>query len=104
MKKLKGKVFLVIFLILTMFLVTILVVSNYQNYKSQIDNIKTTLFRMDETRNIMNNVAPIIPLENANAQPRIFMDSHIYAVRLDAYNNVIDIPITIFLLLDKKAI
>ena len=91
MNKLKSKVFLVIFLILTMFLVTILVVSNYQNYKSQIDNIKTALFRMDETRNIMNNVAPIIPLENANSQSKIFMDSRIYAVRLDAYNNVIDI-------------
>ena len=91
MKKLKNKVFLVIYLILTICLLTILGVSSYQTYNSQIENIKTTLFRMDETRNIMNNVAPIIPLENVNAQPRIFMDSHIYAVRLDAYNNVIDI-------------
>ena len=91
MKKLKSKVFLVIFLILTMFLVTILVVSSYQNYKSQIDNIKTALFRMDETRNIMNNAVPSILFENVNSQPRIFMDSRIYAVRLDTSNNVIEI-------------
>ena len=78
MKKLKSKVFLVIFLILTMFLTTILVVSNYQNYQNQRNNIKATLFRMEENR-------------NPNPQPRIFMDSRIYAVRLDVDNRVIEI-------------
>ena len=91
MKKLKSKVFLVIFLILTMFLVTILSVSNYQSYKNQIENIKTALFRMDETRNIMNNMALNALPENVSSQPKIFMDSRIYAVRLDANNNVIEI-------------
>ena len=95
MKKLKGKVFLVIFLILTIFLVTILVTSNYINYKRQIDNIRTTLFRMDNNRSINNiipsnkiiGINPIQPLEDT----KIFMDSRIYAVRLDTYNNVIEI-------------
>ncbi len=91
MKKLKSKVFLVIFFILTMFLVTILFVSNYQNYKRQIDNIRTSLFRMNETRNIVNNIAPIVPPDNVNSQPKIFMDSRIYAVKLDEFNNVIEI-------------
>ena len=102
MKKLKSKVFLVICLILTMFLITILGVSNYQNYKSQIENIKTALFRMDDTRNIMNNIippdkvldnnnVPSLPPEDENTQPKIFMDSRIYAVSLDENNNIIEI-------------
>ena len=96
MKKLKGKVFLVVFLILTICLVTILVTSNYLNYKRQIDSIRTTLLRMDDNRNrnniipsdkIIGIINPIQPLENT----KIFMDSRIYAVRLDTYNNVIEI-------------
>lgn len=104
MKKLKNKVFLVIFLILTIFLVTILAVSMYQNYQNQIENIRTALFRLDETRNVMNNIVPSNKfVENKNnnlfqnqpieedGQPRIFMDSRIYAVRLDEYNNILEI-------------
>ena len=103
MKKLKNKVFWVIYLILTIFLVTVLVVSSYQNYNSQIENIKTALFRFDETKNFMvnrippnkvlekNNIVLNPPLEDENSQPRIFMDSQIYAVRLDENNNIIEV-------------
>ena len=100
MKKLRNKLFLVIYLILTICLLTILVVSSYQNYNSQVENIKTTLFRMDETKNVSNNffnindIVPnnINPLQpSADLQPKIFMDSRIYVVRLDKYNDVIEI-------------
>lgn len=110
MKKLKNKVFFIIYLILTIFLVTVLVVSSYQNYNRQIENIKTALFRMDENRNVnnnffdINNIEPsneilenktninlIQPPESTNSQPQIFMDSRIYAVRLDENNNIIEI-------------
>ncbi len=108
MKKLKNKMFLVIFLILTLFLVSILVITNYQNYQNQRNHIRNILFRMDETRsrpdNFLsknnfdspnkskeNNMLPSNLLQNKNEQPRIFMDSIIYAVRLDENNNIIEI-------------
>lgn len=108
MKKLKSKVFLVIFLILTLFLVSILIITNYQNYQSQRESIRNILFKMDETRSrpddffgrnnldlpnkdIENNMLPSKLPQNQNEQPRIFVDSIIYAVRLDENNNIVEI-------------
>lgn len=108
MKKLENKVFLVIFLILTVFLISILMITNYQNYQNQRESIRKSLFRMDETRNqsnnflgrnnlnspnrvIPNNRLPSNLPQNQNEQPRIFMDSIIYAIRLDENNNIVEI-------------
>lgn len=108
MKKLKKKVFLVIFLILTLFLVSVLTITNYQNYQSQRESIRNILFKMDETRSRPNEffgrnnldlpkkeiesnmLASKLP-QNQNEQPRIFVDSIIYAIRLDENNNIVEI-------------
>ena len=47
MNKLKNKVFTVICLILTIFLVSILLIFNFQNYYKNVNNIKSNLMRMD---------------------------------------------------------
>lgn len=108
MKKLKKKVFLVIFLILTLFLVSVLTITNYQNYQSQRESIRNILFKMDETRSrpneffgrnnldlpkkeIESNMLPSKLPQNQNEQPRIFVDSIIYAIRLDENNNIVEI-------------
>lgn len=108
MKKLKKKVFLVIFLILTLFLVSVLTITNYQNYQSQRESIRNILFKMDETRSrpndffgrnnldlskkeIESNMLPSKLPQKQNEQPRIFVDSIIYAIRLDENNNIVEI-------------
>lgn len=108
MKKLKKKVFLVIFLMLTLFIVSVLTITNYQNYQSERESIRNILFKMDETRSrpndffgrnkldlpkkeIESNMLPSKLPQNQNEQPRIFVDSIIYAIRLDENNNIVEI-------------
>lgn len=102
MNKLRNKVYLVICLILTMFLLTILFVFSYQNYKNEINNISTSLFRLNDSNRFfpMGDMTPVDkPLENnenkplvsENAGPKIFMDSSIYVVKLDEEDKIIEI-------------
>ena len=55
MKKLKNKVFYVIFSILTLFLISILLIFNSQSYRQEANNVKENLIRMDEDKNKQNN-------------------------------------------------
>ena len=56
MSKLKNKVFYTIFILLSMFLVTILFIYNYQNYNEAYKNVKNSLkrFNMNEIRKDTN--------------------------------------------------
>ena len=92
MKKLKNKVFYVILLILTIFLISILIIFNSQNYRQEANNIKENLMRMDGNRNRQNNRPPNQEqIEDKIKEPGIFMDSTIYTVILDENFNVIDV-------------
>ena len=50
MKKLKKKVFSVICIILTIFLLSILVIFNYQIYSQSVEEIRSNLMRMDNNK------------------------------------------------------
>ncbi len=51
MEKLKKKIFLVIFLILTTFLISILCIFNYQTYNQERKQIENNLMKMANNRN-----------------------------------------------------
>ena len=51
MEKLKKKIFLVIFLILTIFLISILFIFNYQAYNQEKKEIENNLTKMESNRN-----------------------------------------------------
>ena len=97
MEKLKNKIFTVICLILTIFLVSILIIFNFQNYYKNVNNIKSNLMRMDVSKENEpsgkpennNNVEPQAKLDEEN--PQVFMDSTIYTVLLDENQNVKDV-------------
>ena len=98
MKKLKNKVFCVIFFILTLFLISILVIFNYQNYQQEVNSIKQNLLRMDENKNKENDKPPEEEKhqqdkinEDTNVEPKIFMDSTIYTAILDKDFNILDV-------------
>lgn len=97
MEKLKNKIFTVICLILTIFLVSILIIFNFQNYYKNVNNIKSNLMRMDVSKENepsgkpenSNNIEPQAKLDEE--KPQVFMDSTIYTVLLDENQNVKDV-------------
>ena len=95
MKRLKNKVFSVIFAILTIFLVSILMIFNYQNYQQKVDDVRKNLIRMNDSKNIDFNKKPEMKepeqLSENEFQPRIFMDSTVYAVILDEDFNITEV-------------
>ena len=92
MKKLKNKIFCVIFLILTLFLISILVIFNSQIYRQELESVINNLMRMDRNRegNRPPELEGQIP-DDVNNQRRIFMDSTIYTVEVDNDFNIIDV-------------
>lgn len=97
MKKLKNKVFIVIYLILTIFLVSILIIFNFQSYYKDVNNIKSNLMRMDvskenEPNQRLENKEKIEPKNRPDEEnPQIFMDSTIYTVLLDEDQHIKDV-------------
>lgn len=97
MEKLKKKVFLVIFIILSIFLVSILTIFNYQNYSQRADDVKNNLMRIDSRKNGPDKM----PENNKELDfdgnggmkenTQIFMDSTVYTVLLDSDFNIKDV-------------
>lgn len=85
MKKLKIKVFSILFLILTAFLLIISIIFNYQEYKKEEKNIEETLIKvanMDYREEILNMI-------NSGVDEPIFMDSIVYTVQLSNENEIL---------------
>ena len=100
MNKLKNKVFIVIFSILTIFLVSILAIFNFQNYYKNVNSIKSNLMRMDVNKENEPTQKPnSINEENVEQEfkpdneenPQIFIDSTVYTVLLDENQNIKDV-------------
>lgn len=98
MEKLKKKVFSVIFIILTIFLISILGIFNYQNYSQRASDVKSNLMRMNNRENGPNNenVPPKKSDENLlqtknNENQQIFMDSTVYTILLDENLKIKDV-------------
>ena len=81
MNKLKNKIFYTIFIILTLFSLTILFIFNYQDYKRTKMKIEDNIYKMN---------AEEIPKNNTPNEPKRFMDSNIYTIALN-HNEIISI-------------
>ena len=77
MGKLKKKIFLVMFAILTIFLVSILCIFNFQDYNYEKVEIENKLSRMENDRQ-----APGMP---------VFMDAVVYTVKYNTSNKVTEV-------------
>lgn len=77
MEKLKRKIFWIVFSMLTIFLVSILYIFNYQDYNHEKIEIENKLSRMENDRQ-----APGMP---------VFMDAVIYTVKYNASNKVTEV-------------
>lgn len=97
MKKLETKTFYSIFTILSLFVIVILAIFNFQNYHKELLGIENNLKRMNNiifSKNKKNDNFPP-NLENKNVQDelnnKIIMDYEVYSILLDDNNNIIEI-------------
>ena len=96
MKKLKNKIFFTIFILLSLFLITILVIYNYQRYIDSYKKVKSSLVQFNENgmnkKNKVNeNIEPPEKPDSSNDSRIMVMDSIIYTVELDSSNNILRI-------------
>ena len=98
MKRLKSKVFYVLILILTLFLITILFIFNIQSYSRERNNAENNLIRMvnpikeaRKDKEFQINIEGIDLPNTENIEKKIFMDSVIYTIRFDKAGNIIEI-------------
>ena len=84
MKKLKNKLFFTILILLSIFLISILFIFNYQDYKREKNIVLDNLSRMNDNPRKEDIII------NNEIQPKLFMDAVVYTVILDN-NNIIDI-------------
>ena len=98
MKRLKSKVFYVLILILTLFLITILFIFNIQSYSRERNNAENNLIRMvnpikeaRKDKEFQINIEGIDLPNTENIERKIFMDSVIYTIRFDKAGNIIEI-------------
>lgn len=94
MNKLKNKVFVVIFSILTIFLITILGIFNFQNYKSEENRVRQNLMNANDMNNKDRMFKPDDlndDFKNNDDKPMKFMDALVYTVLLNDDNSINDI-------------
>ena len=90
MKELNRKVFKTIFIILSIFIITGIVIYNISSYKKEYDNVKRNLSFMED-KNIPNDNPPepidmdssLPELKNRNLDNMMIMDYEIYTVKLN---------------------
>lgn len=90
MKKLKIKVFATIYLLFTIFVILLLSLFNYQNYKTEYSSIKNTLLKMNEFNfnNRFNNKAILNDKDIDDLNNRIVINYEVYTVLLNFDNSV----------------
>ena len=115
MEKLKSKVFYVLVLILSIFLISILVIFNYQSYSKERDEVKNSLTMMNNDKNGMEPVEmdrnrpkpsgettsenssedkkddSIDFNDSSNNPKKVFMDSIVYTVKLTGDGKVLEV-------------
>lgn len=98
MNKLKNKVFWVLTLILTTFLLSILIIFNAQDYNKEKNSIQTNLNRIEIRQDPPSQFKPEKPDKNddeeftQNSEPkRIFMDLEVYTIEFDENDTITNI-------------
>ena len=91
MNKLKNKVFLVLTMILTIFLLSILIIFNYQDYTREKNSIETNLNRMQSFGIHEPNNLDSFSRSPDNEPKKIFMDSVVYTIEFDESSNLLNI-------------
>ncbi len=98
MNKLRRKIFWTIFIILSLFVISILYIFTFQNYNREKMNIQQNLLRMNNDKrlhekdfNLKLTDDDTVPDKIVKENPRRFMDATIYTILLDDNNDMLEI-------------
>ena len=92
MEKLKNKTFYTIYGLLSLFLIIVVFLFNFQNYNREVMSVKDKLYRVDKF--IFFDKIPLQKPNNRfneNMKNRLIMDYQVYTLLLDNNNEIIDI-------------
>ena len=94
MKKLKIKVFFTIFIILSLFSLTLIMLINVREYSSERHSIESILNRNIKKNNYFNDLSMMTTLPDFDKQREIFIDYEVYNVIFDEETNKAEVILT----------
>lgn len=90
MKKLRFKIFSILLIILTIFILTLLIIFNVELYQREATDIKSNMERIENIHNNFYIVNDNVIIDGDNIKP-LFIDINVYVVMLDSRYNITNI-------------
>lgn len=90
MKKLRFKIFSILLIILTIFILTLLIIFNVELYQREANDIKSNMERIENIHNNFYIVNDNVIIDGDNIKP-LFIDTNVYVVMLDSRYNITNI-------------
>ena len=90
MKKLRFKIFSILLIILTIFILTLLIFFNVELYQREANDIKSNMERIENIHNNFYIVNDNVIIDGDNIKP-LFIDTNVYVVMLDSRYNITNI-------------
>ena len=90
MKKLRFKIFSILLVILTIFILTLLIIFNVELYQREVNDIKNNMERIENIHNNFYIVNDNVIIDGDNIKP-LFIDTNVYVVMFDSRYNITNI-------------
>ena len=90
MKKLKFKTFIILLVILTLFIISLLVIFNYQLYQRELNDVKKDLKEIETIHNNYYIVNDDVIIDGNNMKP-MFINANVYVISFDSIHNITNI-------------
>lgn len=90
MKKLKFKTFIILLMILTLFIISLLVIFNYQLYQRELNDVKKDLKEIETIHNNYYIVNDDVIIDGNNMKP-MFINANVYVISFDSIHNITNI-------------
>ena len=90
MKKLKFKTFIILLIILTLFILSLLIIFNYQLYQRELNDVKKDLKEIETIHNNYYIVNDNVIIDGNNMKP-MFINANVYVISFDSIYNITNI-------------
>lgn len=90
MKKLRFKIFSILLILLTIFILTLLIIFNAELYQREVNDIKNNMERIENIHNNFYIVNDNVIIDGDNIKP-LFIDTNVYVVMFDSRYNITNI-------------
>lgn len=90
MKKLRFKIFSILLILLTIFILSLLIIFNAELYQREVNDIKNNMERIENIHNNFYIVNDNVIIDGDNIKP-LFIDTNVYVVMFDSRYNITNI-------------